>query len=466
MAMKMKSINPTTAETLDEFEELKGTQIQMALKKSQQAFSHWKETSFAERKTLLKKAADILRSENNQYAQLITREMGKPIKQAEAEVEKCAWGLDFYAYHGEDYLKDEEVETDANHSIIRYQPLGIVMAIMPWNFPFWQAFRCAAPALMAGNTMLLKHSSNVPQCSLAIEEVFSTAGFPCDVFKSLLIGAKKARELIADKRIAAVSLTGSTTAGSLVAGQAGKHLKKIVLELGGSDPFIVLDDADLSFTIPHAIFGRIQNNGQSCIAAKRFIISHTIYDEFCTALTKKINQLNLGDPMEPSTDIGPLIQKEAVHQLHRQVLLSITKGATLLSGGKPLEDLPGFFYPPTILSNVQKGMAVYDEETFGPIFALIKAQNDAEAIQLANDTHYGLGASIWTTSTERAQKISDQIQAGSIFINEIVKSDPRLPFGGIKESGYGRELSYHGIKEFVNIQTIYSNIHGKNNHVR
>ncbi len=387
-------------------------------------------------------------------------EMGKPIKQAEAEVEKCVWGLDFYAYHGEQYLSNETIETDAHHSTIQYQPLGAILAIMPWNFPFWQAFRCAAPALMAGNTMLLKHSSNVPQCSLAIEEIFTQAGFPCDVFTSLLIGAKKANTLIKDTRIAAVSLTGSTAAGSTVAGTAGTHLKKVVLELGGSDPFIILDDADLDFTIPHAIFGRIQNNGQSCIAAKRFIIHQDIYDNFCTQLTKHVQQLTMDDPMLPTTDLGPLIQPDAVDLLHKQVQHSITQGATLLTGGKTSE-LPGFFYPATILKNVTKGMAAYDEETFGPVFALIKAQDDPHAIKLANDTRYGLGASIWSSSLDHAQQIAKHIQSGNIFINEIVKSDPRLPFGGIKQSGYGRELSYHGIREFVNIQTLYINKHKK-----
>lgn len=464
--MKIKSVNPTTGEVLDEFTELNQQQLSKILENSQQAFHQWKDTSFSERKILLKKTADILRTEKEQYAHQITMEMGKPIKQAEAEVEKCVWVCDFYAYHGESYLTDEEIETDADASTIRYRPLGIVMAIMPWNFPFWQAFRCAAPALMAGNTMVLKHSSNVPQCSLAIEEVFSTAGFPCDVFTSMLIGAKAAGTLIADRRIAAVSLTGSTTAGSIVAGQAGKHLKKVVLELGGSDPFIILEDADLSFTIPHAIFGRIQNNGQSCIAAKRFIIHHKIYDEFCTTLTNQVNRLSMGDPMHPSIDIGPLIQKDAVEQLDKQVQQSIAQGAKLLCGGKPPQDLPGFFYPPTILSDVKKGMAVYDEETFGPVFALIKTTSEKEAITIANDTPYGLGASIWSSKLDHAQKLGNKVQSGNIFINEIVKSDPRLPFGGIKESGYGRELSYHGIREFVNIQTMYANKHGKNNQVR
>ena len=395
--MKIKSINPTTAETLEEFEEPTTQQINKILTQNQHVFHEWKETSFQERKILLKKAADILRNDKEHYAQLITMEMGKPIKQAEAEVEKCAWGLDFYAYHGEQYLTTETIETDAHHSHIQYQPLGTILAIMPWNFPFWQAFRCAAPALMAGNTMLLKHSSNVPQCSLAIEEVFTKAGFPCDVFTSLLIGAKKANTLITDNRIAAVSLTGSTAAGSTVAGTAGTHLKKVVLELGGSDPFIILEDADLDFTIPYAIFGRIQNNGQSCIAAKRFIINQHIYNKFCTKLTQHVNHLTMDDPMHPTTDLGPLIQQEAVQTLHKQVQQSITKGATLLTGGKPPE-LPGFFYPATILKNVTKGMATYDEETFGPIFALIKAQDDTHAIQLANDTPYGLGASIWSSS--------------------------------------------------------------------
>jgi succinate-semialdehyde dehydrogenase/glutarate-semialdehyde dehydrogenase len=457
--MKIKSVNPTTADILNEFDELTKQQINEILEKNQQAYSDWKETSFTQRKILLKKAAGILRNHKDHYAKLITKEMGKPLKQAKAEVEKCTWVLDFYAHHGEQYLTDEKIETDAYQSLIRYKPLGTILAIMPWNFPFWQAFRCAAPALMAGNTMLLKHSSNVPQCSLAIEEVFSTAGFPSDVFTSLLIGSEKASKLISDKRIAAVSLTGSTFAGSNVASKAGAHLKKVVLELGGSDPFIILDDADLKFTIPHAILGRIQNNGQSCIAAKRFIVSHKLYDRFCKSLTNQVNQLTMDDPLLTSTELGPLIQPEAVQQIHRQIQQSISKGATLLTGGKIPKDKPGFFYPPTILANVKKGMAIYDEETFGPVFALIIANSDKETIHIANDTPYGLGASIWSSSSDHAKHIAQHIHTGNLFINEIVKSDPRLPFGGIKKSGYGRELSYHGIREFVNVQTLYINRH-------
>ncbi len=459
--MKIRSVNPTTGEILEEFSEQTTQQITAILEKSQQAFHRWKNTKYSDRKILLKKTAQTLRDNSNDYAQLITMEMGKPIQQAAAEVEKCAWVCEFYAHHGEKYLTDEKVETDATHSMIRYAPLGTILAIMPWNFPFWQVFRCAAPTLMAGNTMILKHSSNVPQCSLAIEEIFATAGFPCDVFQSILIGAKATSALIADKRIAAISLTGSTYAGSHVAAQAGNHLKKMVLELGGSDPFIVLKDADLDFTIPKAIFARTQNNGQSCIAAKRFIISADIYDTFCAKLTKKVQQLKIGDPMQSFIDIGPLIQKEAVHQLNNQVKQSLEKGAKLLSGGTLMKDLPGFFYPPTIVSDVTKGMWVYDQETFGPVFALIKAETEQDMVTLANDTPFGLGASIWSASKKHAQEIGEQIQAGNIFINEIVKSDPRLPFGGIKESGYGRELSIPGIREFVNIQTIYINEHRK-----
>ncbi|MBU0497886.1 MAG: NAD-dependent succinate-semialdehyde dehydrogenase [Candidatus Thermoplasmatota archaeon] len=459
--MKLISINPTTGEKLEEFSEFSKQQITEILEKSQQAFHRWKNTKYSERKILLKKTAQTLRDNSNDYAKLITMEMGKPINQAVAEVEKCAWVCDYYAYHGEKYLADEKIETDAAHSMIRYAPVGTILAIMPWNFPFWQVFRCAAPSLMAGNTMVLKHSSNVPQCSLAIEEIFATAGFPFDVFQSMLIGAKATHALIADKRIAAISLTGSTNAGSYVAAQAGKHLKKVVLELGGSDPFIVLNDADLDFIIPKAIFARIQNNGQSCIAAKRFIISADNYDKFCTKLTNQVKQLNIGDPMQSFTDIGPLIQKEAVQQLDNQVKQSLEKGAKLLCGGTPPQDIPGFFYPPTVVSDVTKGMRVYDQETFGPVFALIKAETEQDIVALANDTPFGLGASIWSASKKYAQEIGNQILAGNIFINEIVKSDPRLPFGGIKESGYGRELSMQGIREFVNIQTVYINEHKK-----
>jgi succinate-semialdehyde dehydrogenase/glutarate-semialdehyde dehydrogenase len=314
---------------------------------------------------------------------------------------------------------------------------------------------------MAGNTMVLKHSSNVPQCSLAIEGVFESAGFPCDVFKSLLIGADAAREIINDDRVSAVSFTGSTAAGCIVASEAGKQIKKVVLELGGCDPFIVLNDADLDFTIPKAVFARIQNNGQSCIAAKRYIIHSEIYDKFTKILTDQVTKLHMGDPMHSNCDIGPLIQADAVSYLDNQVKQSISKGAQLLCGGKPPTDIPGFFYPPTILSTVKKGMAVYDEETFGPIFALIKVDSDEEAVKIANDTFYGLGASIWSSSIDHAKLVSNQLETGNVFINEIVKSDPRLPFGGIKKSGFGRELSHLGIREFVNIQTMYIDKHGK-----
>ena len=454
--MKIKSINPATGEVLDEFSELSKQQLSDILNKSCIAYHQWKKTSFSDRKNLLKKVSEILRKEREYYSKLITKEMEKPIRQAKAEVDKCAWVCDFYAYHGERFLLTEDVETDAEQSVIRYKPIGVVLAIMPWNFPFWQVFRCAAPVIMAGNTMVLKHSSNVPQCSLAIEGVFAAAGFPCDVFHSMLIGADLARGIITDDRIAAVSLTGSTAAGCTIASEAGKQIKKVVLELGGNDPFIVLNDANLDFTIPKAVFARTQNNGQSCIAAKRFIIQSKIYKKFTKKLIEHVTQLNMGNPMLTTCEIGPLIQPDAVSLLDNQVKQSIGKGAQLLYGGNYRSDSPGFFYPPTILSNVKKGMAVYDEETFGPVFALIKVNSDDEAVKIANDTIYGLGASIWSSSIEHARHIGNQLENGNVFINEIVKSDPRLPFGGIKKSGFGRKLSQIGIREFVNIQTMYT----------
>ncbi|HEC94865.1 MAG TPA: NAD-dependent succinate-semialdehyde dehydrogenase, partial [Thermoplasmatales archaeon] len=437
------------------FKEWKQEEIKAQLVRSSQAFNSWRETSFDERSQFLKKVAQVLRGNKKHYSSLITTEMGKPILQAEAEVEKCAWVCEFYAENGKKFLENEYVETDADVSYIRFSPLGVILAIMPWNFPFWQVFRCAAPALMAGNTVLLKHSSNVPQCAVTIEEVFNEAGFPEDVFCSVLVGSKSVNTLVEDGRVAAVSLTGSSFAGSSTASVAGRHLKKVVLELGGSDPFIVLKDVDLDQAVDAAVKARMINNGQSCIAAKRFIVVEDVFEGFKKSFLKKINELVVGDPMDRLTDVGPLARKDILDQLDKQVKESVKKGAQVLTGGKRLDDNPGFYYLPTLLCGVKKGMPCYDEETFGPVASLIKVKNEKEALTVANDTMYGLGASIWTKDFKKGESLTRYLEAGNVFVNEIVKSDPRLPFGGMKQSGFGRELSHYGIKEFVNIQTVY-----------
>ncbi|MFW6121362.1 MAG: NAD-dependent succinate-semialdehyde dehydrogenase [Petrotogales bacterium] len=453
--MVLKSINPATGKIIKEYNEWNVEKIDAQLLKSLHAFEEWKKNSYSDRSKLLKKTAAILRNNKQIYASLITTEMGKPIIQSEAEIEKCAWVCEYYAENGEKFLENEYVNIDTKKSYVRFSPLGIILTIMPWNFPFWQVFRCAAPALMIGNTILLKHSSNVPQCSLAIENIFEMAGFPKDVFRSLLIGSKLVERVIEDNKIAAASLTGSSSAGRSVAKKSGAFLKKTVLELGGSDPFIILEDADVSYTVEQAVKARMINTGQSCIAAKRFIVVKDIFDEFKDSFSDKVNQLVVGDPMDRSTDIGPLARKDLTEQLDFQVKKSIQKGATVIIGGKRLEGNPGFYYLPTVLSDVKKGMPVYDEETFGPVASLIKVRNEREAIRVANDTYYGLGASIWTQDIERGESLVNDVQSGAVFVNEIVKSDPRLPFGGIKDSGYGRELSHYGIKEFANIQTVF-----------
>jgi len=453
--MMLKSINPTTGEILKEFKKWKKDQIKVQLDESSKAFNHWKETSYSIKSNLLKKTAAILRNNKQRYSRLMALEMGKPIVQSEAEIEKCAWVCEYYAENGQQFLENEHIKTDADTSYVRFFPLGTILAIMPWNFPFWQVFRFAAPILMAGNTTLLKHSSNVPQCAVTIEEIFEKAGFPTNVFRSLIVGSKSIEKIINDKRIAAVTLTGSSSAGSNVAENAGISLKKVVLELGGSDPFIVLPDAHLDYTAKQAIKARMINNGQSCIAAKRFIIVDDVFDKFKDIFSEKVKQLVVGDPMDRSTDIGPLAKKDILEQLDIQVKNSVEKGATVLTGGKRWEENSGNYYLPTVLSDVKKGMPVYDEETFGPVASLIKVKDEKEAVKIANDTSYGLGASIWTKDIEKGEALTKQVQAGSVFVNEIVKSDPRLPFGGVKNSGYGRELSHYGIKEFVNIQTVY-----------
>ncbi len=452
--MVLTSINPFNGKILKEFDEDSQKDLEDKIKRSMHAFDYWKHISIEKKSILLKNTARILRENKNNYAKTMSLEMGKPIRQAESEVEKCAWVCDFYAENARSFLKKDIIKTDADSSFVQYIPLGAILGIMPWNFPFWQVFRWAVPSLVAGNTVLLKHSSNVSQCALVLEEVFRKAGFKGNEFQTLLIRSDNMSQIIEDDRIAGVSLTGSNEAGMKTAERTGKTIKKTVLELGGSDPFIVFDDADLDHTVDMAVKARMMNTGQSCIAAKRFIVLERVFDSFQELLTEKISQLRVGDPLDETVDIGPLATKEGVDQLARQVKTSVEMGATVLVGGKKL-DMPGFFYQPTVLTNVKKEMPVYAEETFGPVVAMIKVNDEKEAIDIANDTCFGLGASIWTKDVEKAERLSKDIEAGNIFINNIVKSDPRLPFGGIKKSGFGRELSSDGIKEFVNRQTVY-----------
>ncbi len=450
----MKAINPATDELLKEYPEHSLQEVKQIINQVQEEFHAWRQVSFVQRAALMKKAANILRQKKEEFALLITREMGKVIRESRAEVEKCAWVCDYYAENAEKFLAKEYVETDAKQSYIAYEPLGIVLAIMPWNFPFWQVFRFAAPALMAGNAGLLKHASNVPGCALAIENVFKEAGFPENLFRTLLIKPNLIPEVIQDVHVQAVTLTGSEPAGAAVASMAGKEIKKTVLELGGSDPFIVLEDADLDKAISTAVQARMINTGQSCIAAKRFIVVDSVLKTFETTMVEKMSSLRPGNPEDENVDVGPLARPDLVKELDLQVKKSIEKGAKLLLGGKQIPG-NGNFYEPTVITNVKKGMPVYEEETFGPVAAVIPVQDEDEALAVANDSRFGLGASLWTQDIEKAKVLAREIRSGSVFINGLVKSDPRLPFGGIKKSGYGRELSYHGIREFVNIKTVW-----------
>jgi len=451
----LKSINPATGEEIKTYKEMSLVEIDSIIIKVKTSFLAWQDTDFSFRKSLMKKAADVLRNNKSSYAELMTVEMGKPIKQSFAEVEKCAWVCDYFADYAENFLMDEQIETDASKSFVTFQPLGVVLAIMPWNFPFWQVFRFAAPNLMAGNAGILKHSSNVTGCALAIEEVFREAGLPENLFRTVVISSKSVGEIINNKNITAVTLTGSVPAGRSVAEKAGAVLKKTVLELGGSDPYLILEDADLEQAAATCVNSRLINGGQSCIAAKRFIIVETVYDKFEKLFIEKMKTKKMGDPFDETNHLGPQASVKLRNELHLQVEESINRGAKLLLGGIVPEG-KGAFYPPTVLSNVTKGMPAYDEELFGPVAALIKAKDEKEGIKIANDTNFGLGAAVFTKDTKRGEEIvAKKLKAGCCFVNELVKSDPRLPFGGIKESGYGRELSTFGIKEFVNIKTVF-----------
>ena len=399
------------------------------------------------------KAAEILEAEKDVFGRMMTIEMGKPLAAAGAEAVKCATGCRYYAENAERFLADEVVEIGVTRSYIKYQPIGPVLAIMPWNFPFWQVFRFAAPCLMAGNTGLLKHASNVPQCALMIEDIFRRVGFPEGSFQTLLIGSKKVDAILADPRVKAATLTGSEGAGIDVGMSAAKRIKKMVLELGGSDPFIVMPSANLEEAVSTAVKARVQNNGQSCIAAKRFIVAEGIADQFERSFVKKMEALRLGDPLEATTEVGPLATADAVHTLHQDVQKTIKAGAQLLTGGKPL-DRPGNFYAPTVLTNIPKGSPGYSEEFFGPVACMFRVNNIEQAIQIANDTRFGLGASVWTNDKKEIEQLVDEIESGMVFINGMVASDPRIPFGGVKQSGHGRELSVYGIREFTNIKSV------------
>ncbi len=450
----MKVVNPATGQVVRELAEHDGSEVERRLAAAACAFASWRRTDFPERAAPMRRAAALLRERAERYARLMTEEMGKPIAAGRAEAEKCAWVCDFYAEHAARFLDPERVATEARESWVRFEPLGPVLAIMPWNFPFWQVFRFAAPALMAGNVGLLKHASNVPGSALAIEELFRDAGFPEGCFACLLVGSEAVAELIRDPRVRAVTLTGSDAAGRKVAEEAGKALKKTVLELGGSDPFIVLADADVEPVAVQAARARAINSGQSCIAAKRFIVEAPVAERFERAFVAAIEGLRVGDPLDPATEVGPLARADLVASLHSQVERSLAAGARLATGGRRL-DRVGFFYAPTVLAGVEPGMPAFDEETFGPVAALVTARDAAHAVELANRSPYGLAASIWTGDPARGRDLAPAIEAGSVFVNEIVKSDPRLPFGGVKDSGYGRELSDFGIREFVNIKTVW-----------
>jgi succinate-semialdehyde dehydrogenase/glutarate-semialdehyde dehydrogenase len=452
--MAIASINPATGERLKTFEPLRDEQIEAKLRQAEETFVRYRRVPFVERGSWMTRAAEILERDKEQLGRLMTAEMGKSLKAAIEEAEKCARGCRYYAENAERLLADEEVPTNATRSFIRCQPLGPVLAVMPWNFPFWQVFRFAAPALMAGNVGLLKHASIVPQCALAIEEVFRRAGFPEGAFQTLLIGSDQVSRVLGDPRVKAATLTGSEPAGSEVASQAGERIKKTVLELGGSDPFIVMPSADLGAAVQTAVQARIVNNGQSCIAAKRFILAEPIADEFQRRFVEKMAALRVGDPMDETTDVGPLAMEGLVSSLHEQVSRTVAAGARVLTGGHPLER-PGCYYAPTVLTDIPRNSPAYREELFGPVAALFRVRDTGAAIQLANDTTFGLGSSVWTRDPEERDRFIEELEAGLVFVNGMVASDPRLPFGGVKHSGYGRELGTYGLREFLNIKTVW-----------
>ncbi|SEW00297.1 NAD-dependent succinate-semialdehyde dehydrogenase [Natrinema salifodinae] len=453
--MSIESTNPATGDVVDRFEETSDDEREEHLERAAETFEEWRETPIQTRQRLLATAADVLRDNAEEYAELMTEEMGKPIGQARDEVQKCAWVCDYYAEHAAEHLQDEVIASEESaRTVVAYQPLGPVLAIMPWNFPFWQVFRFAAPNLAAGNVGLLKHASNVPGCARAIEDVFEQAGFPEGAFTTLLISSSEIDAVIEDDRVSAVTITGSDGAGRSVAETAGSQLKKNVLELGGSDPFVVLDDAPMEQTVETAVQARLINNGQSCIAAKRFVVVDDVYDEFVDRFVDAMDDQVVGDPMDEDTDIGPQAREDLMEDLHEQVEETVDQGGEIELGGEPM-DRDGAFYPPTVLTDVPENAPADQEELFGPVATVFRVPDEETAIEKANDTRFGLGASVWTEDLERGERVARQFESGLAFVNELVKSDPRLPFGGVKDSGYGRELSRHGIREFVNTKTIW-----------
>ncbi len=455
METSIRSINPTDGETIREYPEMTQAEVSAIVDRAHDAWLEWRRRPFAERAGRMRRAGAILRERKDEFGALMAREMGKPIRQGVGESEKCAWVCEHYAENAEAFLSAEPIGTDARKSFVTFNPLGVVLAVMPWNFPFWQVFRFAAPALMAGNAGALKHSSNVMGCALAIEDVFRRAGFPEGIFRSLLIGSKRVDEVIALERIAAVTLTGSEPAGRSVARKAGEMLKKTVLELGGSDPYVILADADVATAASTCVASRLTNSGQSCIAAKRFIVVDAVRKEFEERFVERMRAARVGDPLQPETDVGPMARSDLRDGLHDQVVKSMRAGARRLLGGE-IPPGRGAFYPPTVLTDVKPGMAVFDEESFGPVAAIVPAADETDAIRLANRSKFGLGAAVFTRDAARGERIAaEELEAGCCFVNGLVKSDPRLPFGGIKASGYGRELSHYGIKEFVNVKAVW-----------
>ncbi len=452
--MPIQSVNPATGAVLANFEPLDQAAIEDRLSRASAAFAGWKKTSFAKRAKLMTRAAELLEAEAGDLARIMTAEMGKPLRDARGEALKSARGCRYYAEYAEGFLRDEEVATEASRSYIRYEPVGAVLAIMPWNFPLWQVFRFAAPALMGGNVALLKHAPNVPQCALAIEGIFTRAGFPEGVFQNLFIETEQVAGILEDSRIRAVTLTGSERAGRDVASRAGRALKKSVLELGGSDPFVVMPSANLEAAVSTAVKSRTGNTGQSCIAAKRIIVADGIADEFLTRFVSAMESLRVGDPTDPATDLGPMARPDLVEGLDAQVVATLAAGARALTGGKRLPGA-GNFYPPTVLVDVSADSPAAREELFGPVASVFRVKDMDEAIQLANNTSYGLGASVWTNDASEQARFANEIEAGQVFVNAMVASDPRVPFGGVKNSGYGRELGIHGIREFVNAKTVW-----------
>ncbi len=454
MTPTLESVNPATGETIASYEAHDDDALTWRLARSWSGFLDWKETGFDERAELLVAVAELLDERRDGLAALMVSEMGKTISAARSEVEKCAWVCRYYAEHGGAHLAADPIETDALRSYVRFDPLGPLLAVMPWNFPFWQLFRAAAPSAMAGNTVLLKHASNVPGCAIAIEELFTDAGAPEGVFQTLLIGSDRVADVIADERIRAVTITGSVPAGRKVAAAAGEHLKPSVLELGGSDAFVVLDDADLEKAAKVGAQSRMINNGQSCIAAKRFIVVDAVYDEYVERLRDAIAAMAVGDPMQDATEVGPMAREDLRDELHDQVQRTASAGAKVVLGGQ-IPDRDGWYYDPTVLADVRPEMAAADEETFGPAAAVIRAEHVDAAVAIANGSQFGLGASVWTEDREKGEAVAARIEAGCLFVNQLVKSDPRVPFGGVKDSGYGRELGSYGIKEFVNAKTVW-----------